>query len=99
LGFSHADRIKQSKRLGGMARILSQQGYDVVVDFVCPTKETRTAFGPPSILIWVDRVKSCRYQDTNLIWEEPRFVDVTISDGLTVEEEVELIMQKIEQVG
>ena len=92
LGFSHADRIKQSKRLGGIARILSEQGYDVVVDFVCPTKETRTAFGIPDILIWVDRIKSSRYEDTNHMWEEPKFADIIIANGMTVEEEVNFII-------
>lgn len=98
LGFSHADRIKQSKRLGGIARILSEQGYDVVVDFVCPTKETRTAFGIPNILIWVDRVKSSRYEDTNLIWEEPKYVDLTIPHGMTMEEEIKTILDFMEKL-
>ena len=93
LGFSHADRIKQSKRLGGIARILSEQGYDVVVDFVCPTKETRTAFGIPNILIWVDRIKSGRYEDTNNMWEDPKYVDIIILHGMTIEEEVNKVIQ------
>ena len=93
LGFSHADRIKQSKRLGGIARILSEQGYDVVVDFVCPTKETRTAFGIPNILIWVDRIKSGRYEDTNNMWEDPKYVDIIIPHGMTIEEEVNKVIQ------
>ena len=95
LGFSHADRIKQSKRLGGIARILLEQGYDVVVDFVCPTKETRTAFGIPDILIWVDRIKSGRYEDTNHMWEDPKFVDIIIPYGMTVEDEVKYVLEYI----
>jgi len=97
LGFSHADRIKQSKRLGGIARILSKQNYDVVVDFVCPTKETRTAFGIPNILIWVNRVRSSKYEDTNHIWEDPKHVDITIPHGMTVEEEIETILSFMEK--
>ena len=97
LGFSHADRIKQSKRLGGIARILSEQSYDVVVDFVCPTKETRTAFGIPDILIWIDRIKFSRYEDTNFMWEDPKYVDLTITHGMTIEEEVETILSFMEK--
>jgi len=97
LGFSHADRIEQSKKLSGMAKLLSEQNYNIIVDFVCPTKETRNAFGKPDLLIWVNRIKSSRFKDTDQIWEDPKEVDIIINFGNTIDEEVEQIMNFINQ--
>jgi cytidyltransferase-like protein len=91
LGFSPQDRVEQARRLGALARLTSKQGYITVVDFVCPTDETRLAFIKPDILIWVDRIKESRFADTNTIWQEPE-ADLRIVDGLTVEQEVELVI-------
>jgi cytidyltransferase-like protein len=91
LGFTPEDRIEQARRLGALARLTSKQGYITVVDFVCPTDETRLAFGKPDILIWVDRIKKGRFADTNSMWQEPK-ADLRIVDGLTVEQEVELVI-------
>jgi cytidyltransferase-like protein len=91
LGFSPEDRIEQARRLGALARLTSKQGYITVVDFVCPTDETRLAFNKPDILIWVDRIKESRFADTNSMWQEPK-ADLRIVDGLTVEQEVELVI-------
>jgi hypothetical protein len=54
-----------------MSRMLSGQGYDVIVDFVCPTKQTRDSFGKPDILIWMDTIAEGRFEDTNKLWEDP----------------------------
>jgi adenylylsulfate kinase len=91
LGFSPQDRVEQARRLGALARLTSKQGYITVVDFVCPTDETRLAFTKPDILIWVDRIKESRFADTNTMWQEPE-ADLRIVDGLTVEQEVELVI-------
>jgi len=91
LGFTPEDRVEQARRLGALARLTSKQGYITVVDFVCPTDETRLAFGKPDILIWVDRIKKGRFADTNSMWREPK-ADLRIVDGLTVEQEVELVI-------
>jgi len=91
LGFSPEDRIEQARRLGALARLTSKQGYITVVDFICPTDETRLAFGKPDILIWIDRIKEGRFADTNKIWQDP-VPDLRIVDGLTVEQEVELVI-------
>jgi adenylylsulfate kinase len=96
LGFSMNDRIEQARRLGEMARIISNQGFNVVVDFVCPTFETRLAFGEPDVLVWVDRIKESRYKDTNALWQDPIcFKGIHIVNGLTVEEEVQYVMEKL----
>jgi predicted transcriptional regulator len=92
LGFSIKDRIEHARRLGEMARMLSHQGHTVIVDFVCPTSQTREAFGKSDILIWMNRITEGRFADTNAILEQP-VADLTITAGITVEEEVTLCLK------
>ena len=95
LGFSHEDRIEHSRRLGGMARLFQEQGKDVVVDFVCPTLDTRKAFGDADVVVFMDRVQESIYKDTNLMWQRPDNSDVVIPDGLSVQDEVKLMLDFI----
>jgi hypothetical protein len=92
LGFTVEDRIENARRLGELARLLKNQ--IVVVDFICPTNETRKAFGKPDALIWVNRIKEGRYEDSNKLWEDPDDFDMYFATGLTVEEEVEIVMER-----
>jgi hypothetical protein len=91
LGFTPEARVEQARRMGALARLTSKQGYITVVDFICPTEETRAAFGKPDILIWVNRIKEGRFADTNAMWQDP-VADLTIDDGMTVEQEVDLVI-------
>ena len=91
LGFSAEDRIEQARRMGALARLTSKQGFITISDFICPTEQTREAFGKPDITIWVDRIKESRFPNTDAIWEQPK-ADLRIEDGLTIEEEVQLVI-------
>lgn len=93
LGFTHEDRIEHARRLGEMAVLLSKQGVNVIVDFVCPTEETRKAFGFAHLVIWVDRIKQGRFEDTNKMWENPSYYDIRIKDGMTVKEETDYVIE------
>jgi len=75
LGFSSEDRVEHARRMGGMAEMLSGQGFDVVVDFICPTQTTRNVFGKANILVWMDTLKEGRFEDTNKMWEDPTAFD------------------------
>jgi shikimate kinase len=88
LGFTKEDRIEQARRMGALSRLLSNQDQIVIADFVCPTFETRKAFGKPNILVWVDRIKESRFEDTNIMWESPLYWDMKIEFGSTVEDSV-----------
>ena len=68
LKFSEKDRVENARRLGEMARLLSEQGHTVIVDFICPTKKTREAFGTPNIKIVLNTIVSSRYTDTDAMW-------------------------------
>jgi hypothetical protein len=92
LGFELKDRIENARRLGELARLLNNE--IVIVDFICPTNETREAFGKPDILIWVNRIEQGRFEDTNKMWQDPTECDLEIKTGLTVTEEVNLIIKQ-----
>jgi adenylylsulfate kinase len=77
LGFTLEDRIEQARRMGEMARLIAKQDVaPVIVDFVCPTKETREAFGKPDILIWMNTIEEGRFEDTNKMFQEPESYDI-----------------------
>jgi adenylylsulfate kinase len=77
LGFTHEDRIEQARRMGEMARLIAKQGVaPVIVDFVCPTELTRSAFGKPDIFIYMNTISKGRFEDTNKMFEEPSSYDL-----------------------
>ena len=71
--FSKEGRIRQAKR---MAKIVKEGGPGwknkciLIVDFICPTKETRKLFNA-DITIWMDTIKECQFEDTNQMFEPP----------------------------
>ena len=94
LSFTPEDRIEQARRMGEMARLIAKQNVaPVIVDFICPTEQTREAFGDADLVVWVDRIKEGRFENTNKIWEEPRVFDLRILDGYTIEQEVNTVIQ------
>ena len=94
LGFSEADREEQSRRLGAMSRLLSNQGHDVIVDFVCPTKETRLVFGKPDILVWMNTIKEGRFLDTNKLWQDPDHYDYSFEEQISIDDMADDLIQK-----
>ena len=79
LGFSVADRIEQARRMSVLCDIASRYGAHVIADFVCPTPETREAFGA-HFIVWVDRIKKSRFEDTNKLFVPPENHNVRV-DG------------------
>jgi len=75
LGFAIEDRIEHARRMGEMAKMLSGQGLNVVVDFICPTLETRESFGKPDILVWMNTIEEGRFEDTNKMFVKPNDYD------------------------
>ena len=95
LGFSLEDRKEQARRLGSVARLLSDQGYLVLVDFVNPTEQTRQSFGRYDYSVWVDRAPSRSFEDTTNLFQIPENSDIVIKDGMSVEEESVIVLEKI----
>ncbi len=81
LGYSLEDRLKQARRMSLLCDQVIKADGIVIADFICPTAETRKIFGP-AFTIWVDRIKSGRFADTNSIFTEPDRFDLRVtSDG------------------
>jgi cytidyltransferase-like protein len=81
LGFSPEDRVEHARRMGWMCDRVVEAGGTVIADFICPTQETRAAFGD-AFTIWVDRIAAGRFEDTNRIFVAPERYDLRVSpDG------------------
>ena len=95
LGFSVADRIEQARRMGVLCDITSRYGAHVIADFVCPTPETRKAFGA-HFTVWVDRIKESRFADTNKLFVPPENYDVRVYCKFGMQYYAEEIVKMIE---
>lgn len=91
LKFSREDRIEQAKRMGWLSSNVTSAGVPCVADFVCPLQECRDSFGD-AFVVFVDRIDEGRFADTNAIWERPTKYDVIIPAGLTIEEELLMVL-------
>jgi cytidyltransferase-like protein len=81
LGFSHEHRVEHARRMGWMCDRVHEAGGTVIADFICPTPEARAAFGD-AFIIWVDRIKAGRFEDTNLMFVQPERFDLRVTaDG------------------
>src|SRR5215831_20690430 len=70
LGFSHQDRVEHARRMGWICDRVVEAGGTAIADFICPTPETRAAFGP-AFTIFVDRIDAGRFDDTNKMFVPP----------------------------
>jgi cytidyltransferase-like protein len=77
LGFSPEDRIEHARRMGWMCDRVVEAGGTVIADFICPTEETRLAFGE-AFTIWVDRIHESRFEDTNRLFVAPQCFDLRV---------------------
>lgn len=71
--FTDFSRARQARRMS------LQWG---ILDFVCPTEVLRKITAPTHI-IWMDTIKSGRYEDTNKIFEEPSNYDWKITQWIS----------------
>jgi cytidyltransferase-like protein len=78
LGFSHDDRVEHARRMGWMCDRVVEAGGVVIADFICPTGDTREAFGD-AFTIWVDRISAGRFEDTNRMFMAPEQFDLRVS--------------------
>lgn len=80
LGFSLEDRIEHARRMGWLCDKVAEAGGIAIADFVCPTPQTRAAFGP-AMIIWVDRIGEGRFPDTNRLFAPPAVCDLRVTVG------------------
>jgi cytidyltransferase-like protein len=77
LSFSLEDRIEHARRMGWMCDRVVEAGGTAIADFICPTEETREAFGE-AFTIWMDRVTEGRFEDTNRLFVAPKLFDLRV---------------------
>jgi hypothetical protein len=80
LKFSLEDRVEHARRMGLLCDIVNRSGQFAIADFVCPTIETREAFGlDNTFVIFVNRIESGRFEDTNKMFVPPVNAHVVVS--------------------
>lgn len=94
LGFSHDDRVEHARRMGWMCDRVVEAGGTVIADFVCPTPDTRAAFGD-AFIVWVDRIDAGRFEDTNRMFVAPERADVTVTAQGTPQYWAEQILSRL----
>lgn len=81
LGFALEDRLEHARRMGWLCDRVVEAGTCAIADFICPTAGTRDAFGE-AVIVWVDRIKSSRFPDTDALFQPPTHWDIRVEpDG------------------
>jgi hypothetical protein len=78
LAFSREDRIEQARRMAWLCDQVVKAGGTAIADFICPTEETREAFGL-AFTVWIDRIQAGRFADTNELFTPPARYDVRVT--------------------
>ena len=77
--FSVAGRERQAKRMALLAKnYIGIENY-VLVDFICPTKQTRNLF-TADFIVWMDTIKKGRFDDTNKMFIEPKRYNYRVTE-------------------
>ena len=66
--FSEEGRTRQANRMRCIADGVVMAERIAVVDFICPTEETRKEFDA-DYTIWMDTIKTGKFDDTNAMFE------------------------------
>ncbi|MFW6173715.1 MAG: adenylyl-sulfate kinase [Elusimicrobiota bacterium] len=91
-GFSKEDRHKHNLRVARLAKVISSQGFDVVVSVICPLERTRQEISKeiPEIK-WIYLKKDYEPKE-NHIYKEPKDPDLVIDqDELEPKESVKKV--------
>jgi adenylylsulfate kinase len=89
--FSFPGRLTQAAKMTGLS--LDSQAEHVVVDFVAPLPEFRELFNP-DMLIWMNTIDHCQFEDTNEMFSPPLNADITVTD-FDYSDVIESIVEKI----
>ena len=78
-----SERMEQARRMRFLCEGVHATGGRAIADFVCPTDETREAFGE-AFTIYVDRIRpdQSRYADTRALFQPPKSCDVHYTVGM-----------------
>ena len=76
--FTKTGRIRQAKRLNKISNEYIQKRKNVVVDFICPNKDSFKNF-KADFIVWVDTIKKGRFDDTNAMFVKPEKFDCHVT--------------------
>ena len=77
--FTMEGRDRQANRMRLLAYQANSENRKVIADFVCPTEYTRKEFNA-DYTIWMNTIKTGRYEDTNKMFEEPASCDYHVKE-------------------
>lgn len=97
LGFSEPSRIEHARRMGWLCDQVTKTGNYAIADFICPTPATRAAFleGGEAFVVWLHRIGSGRFEDTNKLFVPPEQVDVEVLPQGSPEYWAEQVVRKV----
>ena len=72
--FTPEGRMRQAQRMKFLSDGVVKAGKIAVADFVCPTDAARAEFNA-DFTVWMDTIKSGRFEDTNKMFEFPKTCD------------------------
>jgi adenylylsulfate kinase len=100
LGFSEPDRIEHARRMGWLCDQVVKAGCFAIADFICPTPAAREAFfeGGAAFVIWIDRVQTSAFEDTNRMFVPPERYDLRVTPNGTPEYWAEQAMEHLRPV-
>ncbi|MFL6817477.1 MAG: adenylyl-sulfate kinase [Bradyrhizobium sp.] len=100
LGFSEPDRIEQARRMGWLCDQVVRTGGFAIADFICPTPATREAYlaGGDAFVVWVNRIESGRFEDTNKMFVPPEQADVVVQADGTPEYWAEQVVKHVRPI-
>ncbi len=76
--FSIDGRERQAKRMANLAKKQIGNKNYILVDFICPTTETRNLFAA-DFTVWMNTIKEGRFNDTNKIFTNPKEYDCQVT--------------------
>ena len=93
--FTNEARQRQALRMAAIGRLNESDGFNTIVDFVCPFNPYRE-MPQWDMTIWVNTVDESPYPDTDEIFEEPKKEPTyTITDWEQVDDIVEEVAYKL----
>lgn len=100
LGFSEPDREEQARRMGWLCDQVVKTGCFAVADFICPTPRCRAAFMEKgdAFVVWMDRVRHSRFEDTDRLFVRPHRFDVQVTAEGSPEFWAEQIAQQVRPI-
>ena len=77
--FTLEGRIRQAQRMRYLADGVVMADKIAVADFVCPTETARQEFAP-DFTVWMDTIKTGRFEDTNKMFQAPPECNYHVSE-------------------